>query len=56
MSSKGNGLEVCGKNPYYWQCKGRPVMLSGGSGEENVIAAPFRGSDCGWAAVAKSYD
>ena len=33
-------IEICGDNPAYWQYGGRPVMLLGGSDEDNLFQLP----------------
>jgi len=32
-----NKIDIYGKNPVYWQYKGKPVLLLGGSADDNLF-------------------
>ena len=37
LLSPCSGIEVYSENPFYWSHKGRPVLLLGGSGDDNLF-------------------
>jgi hypothetical protein len=40
-----NSIKVYAKNPMYWQYKGKPVLLLGGSSNDNLFQQAFDGLD-----------
>ena len=40
LKNKSDRITVYNKNPYYWQYKGKPVMLLGGSWQDNLFNHP----------------
>ena len=39
--SNQNGIEIYTENAHYWQYNGNPVLLIGGSGDDNIFQAPL---------------
>jgi hypothetical protein len=40
IRTKGAGIEIYEKNPAYWQYKGKPILLIGGSVDDNLFQIP----------------
>ena len=36
----GEGIQPYARNPYYWSWKGQPVLLLGGSVDDNLFQIP----------------
>jgi hypothetical protein len=45
VKSRAEGISVYPENPYYWQYKGKPVLLLGGSSNDNLFQQSFAGLD-----------
>ncbi|MGF1584387.1 MAG: hypothetical protein ACFCUM_03625 [Bacteroidales bacterium] len=39
-SQQVNGIKIYSENPWYWEYKGKPVLLIGGSAEDNLFQYP----------------
>ena len=39
--SNPNGIEIYPENAHYWQYNGNPVLLLGGSSDDNIFQAPL---------------
>ena len=37
LAAPCSGIEVYSKNPFYWSCDGKPILLLGGSGDDNLF-------------------
>ena len=42
ISAKNNRIQPWTKNPWFWQFKGKPVMLLGASGDDNLFQWPAK--------------
>lgn len=41
-NGEDSGIQICSKNLWYWEYKGKPVLLIGGTDDDNVFNWPYK--------------